>query len=485
MWLSNMLKYLDMKRVNLAFTAMLLPLDYLALLAAGLAAYSLRFAPFFVNLKPIQFNLSFDKYLDAIAPLGLLYLGIFALAGLYSVRAKSLTDEVSRIVLACTAAMAGVLTIAFFSRELFESRFIILAVLALTIMFVTVERLLVRGVQRTLQSYGIGSARLAVIGKTKSGNALVEWFKEFPRFGFRPILHVSHFSPEVESKLKELKAENELDGILLADPEASKDQIEKVKAFADIHHLTFFYSADLFPTSTLRPLVHTLAGRPLIEVPTTPLDGWGAIYKRTFDIIVSLIAIILSAPLMVIAGLLLMLEDGWPFIFVNDRVGHHGKVFSLYKLRSMWRKYSIGPQFSNESHNLKLEQELIKKNSERRGPIYKIQNDPRVTPIGRFIRATSIDEFPQFWNVLKGDMSLVGPRPHQIREVSQYKPGDRRVFTVKPGITGLAQISGRANLDFEDEVRLDMYYIENWSPWRDLVILLKTPLAVLFRKGAY
>jgi len=151
----------------------------------------------------------------------------------------------------------------------------------------------------------------------------------------------------------------------------------------------------------------------------------------------------------------------------------------------MWRKYCIGPQFANANKNLTFEQNLIKEQSERKGPVYKVQNDPRITPVGRFLRATSIDEFPQFWNVLKGDMSLVGPRPHQPREVAGYKPEQRMVLTIKPGITGLSQISGRANLDFEDEVRLDMYYIENWSPFLDLIIILKTPFAVIFRKGAY
>jgi lipopolysaccharide/colanic/teichoic acid biosynthesis glycosyltransferase len=151
----------------------------------------------------------------------------------------------------------------------------------------------------------------------------------------------------------------------------------------------------------------------------------------------------------------------------------------------MWRRYSIGPKFKKQKAALKIEQELIKEKSIKEGPVYKIADDPRVTPVGHFIRRWSIDELPQFINVFKGDMSLVGPRPHQPREVANYLPHHRRVLAIKPGITGLAQISGRSDLDFEDEVRLDAWYIENWSPALDLYILIKTPMAVINKKGAY
>lgn len=479
-----MLECAHMKRANLAFAAMLVPLDYLALLAAAMTAYSLRFMPFFVNLKPIRFGLSFDDYLSKALPLGIVYLSIFTIAGLYAMRPRSIAEEFSRIILACTTSLAAILILAFFSRALFESRFIILAILVLTIVFVFLERLSVRALQRGLRVYGIGTTLLAVIGKTKSGNALVEWFTRFPRFGYTPALHVSHFSDEAIHKILELKKHNELDGILLANPDASKDEIAKIKTFADINHLTFFYSADLFPGSSLRPLVHTLAGRPLIEVPTTPLDGWGAIYKRIFDIFGSLFLIILTLPIQIIVAVALFLEQPGSVLFRKlpngtkvQRVGQGGKPFPYFKFRSMVKdahKFRFDPKFIEAHGNM------------REGtPLFKLENDPRVTPVGRILRKYSLDEIPEFYLVLFGHMSLVGPRPHLPEEVAMYKPEHRKVLTIKPGITGLSQISGRANLDFDDEVRLDMYYIENWNPWRDLLILLKTPIAVLFRRGAY
>lgn len=479
-----MLECWHMKRVNLAFAAILVPLDYVALIAAAMTAYSLRFAAFFVNLKPIRFGLTFQDFIQSALPLGLVYIAIFAFAGLYAIRPRSIAEEFSRVVLACTTSLAAVLIIAFFSRALFESRFIILAILILTIAFVFIERMLVRALQRGLRAYGVGSMQLAVIGKTKSGNALVEWFNRFPRFGYRPIMQVAHFSQETIDRILQLKRKDKIDGLLLANPDASREEIASIKAFADINHLTFFYSADLFPGSSLRPLVHTLAGRPLIEVPTTPLDGWGAIYKRCFDIVVSIALIVLTLPLQIIVAMALFIEQPGPVFFRKlpngdkaMRIGQGGKPFPYFKFRSMVKdahKYRFDPKFIAEHGNM------------REGtPLFKLENDPRVTPVGRFIRKYSLDEIPEFYLVLLGRMSLVGPRPHLPEEVANYKPEYRKVLTIKPGITGLSQIGGRANLDFDDEVRLDMYYIENWNPWRDLLIILKTPIAVIFRRGAY
>jgi exopolysaccharide biosynthesis polyprenyl glycosylphosphotransferase len=223
----------------------------------------------------------------------------------------------------------------------------------------------------------------------------------------------------------------------------------------------------------------------VLQVKRTPLDGWGRIAKRLFDLVVSFLLLIFASPFLLVIAIALMIEDGWPVFFVNDRVGERGRAFRLFKLRSMYRKFSIGPQFGKQKEALKLEQKLIKEKSIKEGPVYKIADDPRVTRVGTFLRRWSIDELPQFINVLKGDMSLVGPRPHQPREVEKYLPHHRRVLAIKPGITGMAQISGRSDLEFEDEVRLDAWYIENWSPLLDLYILLKTPWAVLKKKGAY
>ncbi len=479
-----MLEWWRMKRVNLLFAALLVPLDYLALLAAAVMAFSLRFAPFFVQLKPVLFGLTFDQFLELAIPAIFIYLGIFAMAGLYSIRRLGIATEISRIFLACSTALAAILAVAFFSRELFESRFIILVFWALSIFFVILERVTVRGIQRSLRMIGVGVMQVAVIGKTKSGHALVDWFTHYPSFGYKPVLHTAHFAQETAHKILTLKKHEGIDAIVLANPDIDKNEVTAIKTFADTEHLTLFYSADLFPGSTLRPRVHTLAGRPVIEILTTPLDGWGAIYKRLFDIVISLLLILVTLPIQIIVALALFIEQPGSVLFrkLHDgtpayRIGQGGRRFPYFKFRSMVRdahKYRFDPKFIEKYGNM------------REGtPLFKLERDPRVTPVGTFIRKYSLDEIPEFYLVLLGRMSLVGPRPHLPEEVASYKPEYKKVLTIKPGITGLSQISGRANLDFDDEVRLDMYYIENWSPWLDLIILIKTPFAVVFRRGAY
>lgn len=186
---------------------------------------------------------------------------------------------------------------------------------------------------------------------------------------------------------------------------------------------------------------------------------------------------------MLIIAIAVRLDSRGPVIYRNERVGVKGN-FDVLKIRSMKEDYCTGRQFANNHSSLELQEKLIKQKSVRKGPVYKIKDDPRVTSVGRFIRALSLDELPQFFNVLKGEMSLVGPRPHQPIEVAKYARHHKKVLTIKPGITGMAQISGRSDLDFDEEVRLDYYYIENWSILLDLKILLKTPFAVLAKRKA-
>jgi exopolysaccharide biosynthesis polyprenyl glycosylphosphotransferase len=473
-----------MKRADLAFATVLIPLDYLAIFAAATAAYSLRFASFFTSYRPVTFDLTYSEYLAIVAPIALIYLIVFALSGLYSIRPFKLASEVVRLVVAASASIAVVLAIAFFSRELFDSRFIVLAAWLLSILFLVSERIIIRLLQRTLRTLGVGTMKVAIIGKTRTANELLKYFAENSHLGYEPVVQIAHFGEDAPARLRAMKKHEELDLVLLANTDAERSEITAIKTFADVEHVGFFYAADLFPGSTLRPITHTFSGRPIIEVPKTPLDGWGAIYKRGFDITGSLFLILITLPIQIVVALALFIEQPGSVLFRKLsggekvlRVGQGGKPFGYFKFRSMVKdahKHRFDPAFLEKHGNM------------REGtPLFKLENDPRVTRVGKFIRKYSLDELPEFYLVLFGRMSLVGPRPHLPEEVAEYKPGERKVLTIKPGITGLAQISGRANLDFDDEVRLDMYYIENWGPWLDLIILIKTPFAVVFRTGAY
>lgn len=227
-------------------------------------------------------------------------------------------------------------------------------------------------------------------------------------------------------------------------------------------------------TDIAGPRIHTqqVAGLPLIHVTTPTLEGGQRVAKRLFDVLASSLLILLTLPLMVVIGLLVKITSPGPILFRQERVGIEGSTFKMLKFRSMV---------------VDAEERLLELASrdEGSGLLFKIKNDPRITPIGRFIRKFSLDELPQLFNVLRGSMSLVGPRPPLKKEVAAYEQIVRRRLLVKPGLTGLWQVSGRSNLSWQDSVRLDLYYVENWSLAGDFVIILRTARAVFHSTGAY
>jgi lipopolysaccharide/colanic/teichoic acid biosynthesis glycosyltransferase len=192
------------------------------------------------------------------------------------------------------------------------------------------------------------------------------------------------------------------------------------------------------------------------------------VYKRVLDIIISALGLIIAIPLGLCVMAFIRFDSPGPLFVRLRRVGRGDSIFTLYKFRSMVMN----------AHELK--ESMQNMNERKDGPLFKVKNDPRITRIGRWLRKTSLDELPQLWNVLKGEMSLVGPRPHEPEEVQRYRDEDRGLLAIKPGLTGLAQVSGRSNLLFSEEVALDTYYIEHWSLRMDLQILFKT-LIVIFK----
>jgi len=474
-----------MRRLDLLFTALLLPLDFLALIGAAISAYALRFSPYFTGIRPIITDIPFSQYLASSTGFALLWMLLFAIAGLYATKQHRAWNMLGRVFIACLAGIMLVIGSVFFTRALDTSRFIIAAVFGFAVLYVSFARLALRALRRTLFRARIGHEQIALVGSSKAARELADLYNQHPELGWTIVKQFKTWNESTKKEIRDLAKKQKINTVLLAEPELNRSDALDLIALAEEFHLGFRYLADLFSATFTNVEMDTFGGVPVINVKRTKLDGWGRIFKRVFDIIVASLFILLSSPILIMFGLMLLMEDGWPVFFLNERVGERGTLFNLMKLRSMYRKFSIGPQFKKQKAALKMEAELIKEKSIKGGPVYKIVDDPRVTKIGTFIRRWSIDELPQFINVLMGDMSLVGPRPHQPREVANYLPRHRRVLAIKPGITGLAQISGRSNLEFEDEVRLDAWYIENWSPALDLYILLKTPMVVLKKTGAY
>lgn len=465
-----------MKRIELLFSAILVPVDYLMIVLAGLSAHALRFQTSVTDIRPVFDELSLSVFLPALLLGALGWLLIFALSGMYAIRGtRRFFDEVTNIFLACSTSIMAIIVLFFFQRELFSSRFILLTGWILAILFVTIGRLIIRSVQRSLLTREIGAYRVVMVGHDHTTNQLLGLFRTSPTLGYRVVDHYTDVSDEMfqalEERLRSSTEDRAIDLLLQADPTLPKEQTQALIDFANYHHLSFRYAADVFETRSSNITVETLAGIPVIEIRRTKLDGWGRIFKRAADLVVVIFALLLLWPVFLVTALFIRADTNGPTFVRLRRVGEGGRLFDVYKFRSM----------VVNAHELK--QTLLQYN-ERSGPLFKMKFDPRVTRVGRFIRRTSIDELPQLLNVLKGEMSLVGPRPHEPEEVARYERDHRKLLTIKPGITGLAQVSGRSELDFSKEAQLDISYIENWSIRLDLSILFRTPFVVLRMKSA-
>lgn len=225
-----------------------------------------------------------------------------------------------------------------------------------------------------------------------------------------------------------------------------------------------------------------VAWTPMVELSPISITAWGRILKRAVDIVFSSIALVVLSPVLLLTAIWVYISDRTgPIIYRNQRIGQDGKIFSLYKFRYMYWRDSTKEAYNIDDGAIELEEKLKKEKNTRDWPLYKIKDDPRVMPFGKIIEQLSIDELPQLYNVLIGNMSLIWPRPHQPREIALYDETDKQVLTVKPGITGMAQVYGRDANTFKEEVALDTYYIENYSLSLDVAIFLRTILVVITR----
>ena len=464
-----------MRKLSLFFAVVLVPLDFFTLLLAAVVAYSLRHAEFVVERRPIIFHLPFDAYLKVAIVISLGWVIIFALSGLYTIGRRKKLEEVKKIFVASTAGLGAVLAVIVFTRELFESRFILLASWGIAIVFVSVARLTLRLIRSTLLRAGVGLEHVALVGRGRPAEALNDIIARNQKYGLKVIFYAETFNKDAEQELRALAVQGGIDQMIALPQNGGGGELHTLLDLADEYHIPFRYSADLLATHGAGLEFDTLVGVPLVELKRTHLEGWGRVYKRIFDIVGSLILIIITSPLMLLAVLAVKLSSRGPIFFRHTRIGETGKPFSYIKFRSM----------KPGTHEMRYK-ELVHLNI-RKGPLVKFKDadDPRITRVGRVLRKWSIDELPELFLVLAGTMSLVGPRPHHIEEVERYEKHHKKVLTIKPGITGLAQISGRADLSFDEEVRLDIYYMEHWSLKLDLIILLKTPFAVMGQKGTY
>jgi exopolysaccharide biosynthesis polyprenyl glycosylphosphotransferase len=263
-----------------------------------------------------------------------------------------------------------------------------------------------------------------------------------------------------------------IDEIIITLPWQYHRKIMAIMAQCERENIRARIVPDLFQMTLSRMSIIEMGGIPLIGVKQIQISPFTRLIKRGVDVVFSLFVLTFAAPLMGLIALAIKLGSPGPVLFPQRRVGKGGKTFVLYKFRSM----AVGAE---------EQQELLRDLNEADGPIFKIKEDPRVTRVGRWLRRLSLDELPQLYNVLRGDMSLIGPRPPVPEEVDNYQPWHMRRLEIAPGITGLWQVSGRSELPFDEMALLDIYYAEQWSPALDVKILLRTVPTVLFGDGAY
>jgi len=360
--------------------------------------------------------------------------------------------------------------------------------------WVILERILLNNIQYYLLKKWLIPKRQIILVNNKKSEKIENILEDIKLANIYKIIWYTN-SKEIENfpytykwsidNLQHILEKNTCDEILYIDSDYTKKELFSLWELSRIFWLRYRYitnSFDITKTNTSLSLIHNI---PVIELENTSLNNWWKIWKRYFDIIASTLWIIICFPLLIIIWILIKIEDPlWPILFKNRRVWENGKLFNLYKFRYMKWKYCVKDAYwigKDNDDALKYEQELIKKQSSRNWPLYKITNDPRKTKIGSFIEKYSLDEIPQFFNIFMWNMSLVGPRPHQPREVEKYELAEKRLLTIKPGLTWMAQVNGREQNDFKTETRLDVFYIENWSILLDFKIILKTFWVIIER----
>lgn len=477
-----------MKRSEIFFNVLKLPIDFLATVAAFFLAKAIRLHPTFLASfqTPADVNLDFAGFAEFAGISAAVLILIFAWNGLYRMKNKNQERDFLKIIFLVCAWLLLLTAYFFFRREFFFSRLAIVYTGFLTIFFIFGGRTIIYFFQRFFWKLGIGTTKILIVGTSPNSLILGKFLKKNPRYRFAGFMETEKTSHTFSKKLvghfdnfEEIVKRRNIKEIILASKKFDFIQMRELLTFCRLNHIEFRFIPDLLGVSRKNVEIETISGIPLISLLPTPLNGWGRVWKRSFDLITGAVTLILTLPAWIITAATIKFDSSGNIFFTRKdnggkvlRVGKHGKLFWFVKFRSMREK----------SDSLRYSRRLAAKNTRKNTPLVKIENDPRITHVGRFIRKYSIDELPQLLNVLGGKMSLVGPRPHLPEEVAKYKTHHRRVLEIKPGITGLAQISGRSDLNFEEEIELDTWYIENWSVWLDLKILWKTIGVVLFPK---
>ena len=394
-------------------------------------------------------------------------------------------DEYKRVATS-SLQLFGVVAILGFALQIEFSRGYLLVALPAGILALILERWLWRQWLRSVRRLGHYSARCVVVGSGREARDIIATLREQPGAGYLPVALCTahptasdHFPPGIPvAPLTDIAATmraHDADTVIMLDGHGLTAREVRELSWTLVpgeQHLVMMPNL----VDVAGPRIHTrpVAGLPLVHVETPRYQGAGRFTKRAFDVVGAALLVVVLSPVLLVAALAVKLTSRGPLLFRQDRIGLHGETFRMLKFRSMV-----------DDAEERLGDLLHSERDAGNEVLFKLKDDPRVTPVGRFMRRYSIDELPQLFNVLGGSMSLVGPRPPLPREVELYDEAAERRLLVRPGLTGLWQVSGRSTLSWDDSIRLDLYYVENWSLVGDIVLLWRTLKAVFARDGAY
>lgn len=453
--------------------------DVLAISIAFALAYFLRTH---VDPRPFYFNSAIFEFITSIMLLTPIWIVIFFISGLYQ---ESIymhrPKEYGRLLIASGIGIMALITYDFFvSANLFPVRIIAIFAFVLCWLVSILLRETIKSIRRILCINNIGVLRLLVIGDSDQTTTLIQNLRGNLASGYKiagvvaKAKYIPNFAKQFHYKnLAEACRSGRFDIIV----QTEDRDTEIIYSRAVDHHLSYMLVPNQKVLMSRLGDIDIIGTQPVIHVPITPITGHARFLKRLFDIIIGGILLIITSPVMLVILIAEMLSGGDP-IYEDKRLSRFNKRVEIYKFRSHKKEYN---RLTPEQAFTKMGRPGLIKEYRDNGD--KLDDDPRVTKLGKFIRATSLDELPQLWNVVKGDISLVGPRALLPDELKNY-PYKNLILSAKSGITGLAQVSGRRDISFEERRLLDIYYIQNWSLLMDIQIIFRTIATVLFRRGA-
>ncbi len=474
------------------YSFVLILIDALVLIATFVLAYVARVQ---YDPRPLLHNIYAYDYLFSFLLIVPFWIFIFALIGLYNPNTYSrrLVEWVKIII----GSFVGILFVIgwqyLIDKDLLPARLVAVYAFGGAAVLLIIEREILRAIRTLMYRYGHGTKRVLLIGSSSATSDIARNIADTARSGYEVIAiagpkknlpdgFAGHHYSLVEVALKNIEFDM-ITLIIQTDLYEDAGRNQKILSTAQSYHIDYSFIPGEAEFYSGKNTVDVFLGYPMISVYQTPLVGWGAILKRIFDFVTSLVAVIILSPLFLVIAILQKILNPGTVFYVNDRLSRFSEPVGLLKFRSMTHI----PGF--DSHNVDDAAEYRAMGREDLAEEYERtnkapRNDPRVNAFGRFLRATSIDELPGIFNVLNGDLSLVGPRPILPQEVKLAHGRTALLHSVKSGITGLWQVSGRSELSFEERIELELFYAQNWTFWLDIKILFKTVWVVIKGRGA-